>query len=186
MINEKYSYANLSGQDFTKVDAKEFNNSEIVGSGFAFRDWSKDNNVFPPTMTGVTFTACNLDNVIIPPGNIIGEKTCNVRYMVQADGEDWLVDVDGIPYEPFKLERLIKAGKNTDPSKIPTDFIYEQHISQDYWDKTYANDEIPAESLYMEVPEIIETNGKTLTISGKAYLDIKFKQDVLSHLMGGG
>lgn len=52
--------------------------------------------VLPPTLTGVTFVDCNLDNVIIPSGNIL-IRTRNRRFLVQEDGLDWEIDADGNP-----------------------------------------------------------------------------------------
>lgn len=51
--------------------------------------------VLPSDLTGTTFIACNLDNVLVPPGNTL--INCSNR-MFQAnpdDGQDWLVDSDG-------------------------------------------------------------------------------------------
>ena len=79
-VNEKYSYKDLVDQNFTTVDAPEFNNSEIVGSNF-FQYNAPRSNVFPSDMTGVTFKNCNLDNCNIPAGNTL-EKCTNLHIKI--------------------------------------------------------------------------------------------------------
>lgn len=123
-MNEKYSYKDFSGQSFIEIDPFEFNNSEIIGSCFAIRDWDKTkNNVFPVGMTGVTFKKCNLTNVIIPPGNILTDKSVNERILWQNDGEDWIVDVNGNPLSPWKAYRFDKYNLSKDPNDIPAEKV---------------------------------------------------------------
>jgi hypothetical protein len=52
-----------------------------------------DTACLPANLTGVTFLACNLDNVLIPPGNIV-DPTCSTRRFMNNpdDNSDWLVD----------------------------------------------------------------------------------------------
>lgn len=101
---------------------------EIVGTCF-YRQSPIDNtgdpykHIFPETMTGVTFRRCNLDNIYIPPGNImidIGWEACGHRRIrAQNDLEDWIVDATGEPIEPLDIERFQEEGKSIDPNDIP-------------------------------------------------------------------
>lgn len=68
--------------------------------------------IFPSTMTGVTFYNCNLDNCIIPDGNmIIGGS--NRFFLVHKDMRDWEIDEQANPIapldnEPYSLEELLE------------------------------------------------------------------------------
>lgn len=53
-------------------------------------------SVLPSGLTGVTFSNCNLDNVVIPPGNTL-ISCLNRRYLAQEDGQDWEIAEDGTP-----------------------------------------------------------------------------------------
>ena len=117
-LNKEYSYKDFTGQYLTDVPAEEFNNSEIVGSCFHIGN-QPFSDVFPPDMTGVTFTKCSLSNIIIPPGNTVGEGCQHRQIKTQNDGEMWLVDKDGKPIEPLRKDRFEKLGLSTDPKDIP-------------------------------------------------------------------
>lgn len=121
-VNQKYSYQDLSSRskiDFRKVPIEEINNTEIIGSGFGNKGipYSK---CFPDGMTGVIFTRCNLDNCIIPDGNIIGLGCTNKQHKAMNDGENWIIDKDLKPVEPLHKDRFEKYGLSTDPKDIPT------------------------------------------------------------------
>ena len=124
-INEKYSYKNFIRRKFKSIDAQEFNNTEIVGTCF-YQENSPDSDIFPDEMAGVTFTKCNLDNVLIPLGNIVNGG-CNRRIKVQnptidnPTPEDWILDNLGNPIEPVNKERFIKKGLSIDPKDIQID-----------------------------------------------------------------
>lgn len=131
-LNDKYSFRDLTGQTFLGVDPSEFNDSEIVGSCF-YQESARDPdspgagakdpsvNVFPPGMTGVTFTRCNLDNCKIPLGNTVGERNSHRKIRVQNDNRDWiLADADDKPLEPTDKKLRIREGKSVDPKNIPS------------------------------------------------------------------
>ncbi len=129
-INEKYSFKDFMHQSFIGVDASEFNNTEIKGSCFYQESlWDADSlsatpkdpmiDVFPPTMNGVVFIRCNLDNCKIPTDNTVGERCSYNKIRVQNDNEDWILDGSNKPLEPIDKKRLEEEGKSVDPKDIP-------------------------------------------------------------------
>lgn len=109
-------------------DETDMNGAEIVGSCFyqeaAFGTTGDPSiEIFPSTMTGVTFRRCNLDNVIVPPGNTIIMEvpdTCSHRRIrCQNDLEDWVLDSLGNPVEPVAIKLYRQLGLSTDPRDIP-------------------------------------------------------------------
>ena len=75
--------------------------------------------IFPPTMTGVTFNRCNLDNIFVPLGNTIINDGGHRRIRVQNDLKDWLVDASGNPIEPLSPNKFDELGLSKDPKDIP-------------------------------------------------------------------
>ena len=63
-VNKKYSYQDFMNMSFTKVDAKEFNNSTIIGTNFYQFEKVKE-DIFPDELVNVIFKKCNMDNVLI-------------------------------------------------------------------------------------------------------------------------
>ena len=122
-INEKYSFKDLSDMVMTDYDPKEFNNSTIVGSCFYQQD-VVNRHIFPENMTGVVFRRCNLDNVYIPPNNIVireGWETCAIRKLkLQNDLSQWVLDDTLKPVEPIDKEERLSLGISIDPKDIPT------------------------------------------------------------------
>ena len=123
-VNEKYSYKGFPYHDlsFKDVDVKEFNNTIIIGSSF-YQEWTEGDNevlkdIFPDGMTGVVFRRSNLDNIYIPPGNIV-EESSNRRIRVQNDWDDWILESDNKPKEPIDKEQREMIGVSTDPKDIP-------------------------------------------------------------------
>jgi hypothetical protein len=117
-INEKYSYKDFTGQYLTDRPASEFNNSEIIGSCFHIGN-EPFSDVFPPDMTGVTFTKCSLSNCNIPVGNTVGAGCQHRQINIQNDGEQWLLDKDEKPTEPLDKKRFQDLGLSIDPKDIP-------------------------------------------------------------------
>ena len=197
-LNDKYSFGAFMGQSFRNRPVEEFSDTEIVGSCF-YQEDKPDSQVFPPSMTGVTFRRCNLDNVFIPPGNTVvteGEDyCCTKRIMVQPptpkakpdkDDEpdaciDWIVDKANKPVEPMDKKRFIEEGRSLDPKDIPEyHFIEETMTKAEYeamskanWEAEAAKGNKPLQSKaawFREVPEIISDDGKTVKVRGKAWL----------------
>lgn len=75
--------------------------SGTIVSNSCFSCETPDSSVFPKGMKGVRFFNCNLDNVVLPPGNPeIGEnQNCsNKRFKMNPDEEkkrDWEIDDKG-------------------------------------------------------------------------------------------
>jgi len=95
--------AQFSGKDFTDADlrstpAADFA-GEIVGSCF-YQQKGPGTPVFPDDAEAV-FVRCNLDNVLIPPGCVVGEGCTAKRIKVDEYGVDWIVDADNLPIEPL-------------------------------------------------------------------------------------
>jgi hypothetical protein len=128
-INQKYSFKDFTGQDFSSVDASEFNNTEIKGSCF-YQEGEPDTEIFPTGVTGVTFIRCNLDNVKIPVGNTV-DKTCiNRKIKAQNDLEDWFLNDSNQPTEPMRKADYLRLGISTDPADIPSTKITEPIVSK--------------------------------------------------------
>ena len=109
----KCSFKNKSFKD---VPASEFNNTEIVRSGFAQEEPFTD--VFNKDMTGVIFRkGCNLGNCNVPAGNTV--ECFNKHYEIQNDGEYWVVGKNRKPIEPIKLKGFIQFSLSIDPKDIP-------------------------------------------------------------------
>ena len=163
-INEKYSFKDFSGRDFSNLDPKkEFDNTEIVGSCF-YQENKPLSEIFPALMTGVTFKRCNLDNVKVPAGNTIitedWEKCCNKQIHVQNDLRDWEVDKDLKAVRP-----LHDDGGNVDPAKIPVCYTKEETINKLDYDAKYGSEDCDLTGCwYLCRPEIQDTITKTVTV----------------------
>lgn len=114
--NAKYSHKDFTNTVMT--DAKDMDGILIEGSCF-YQEGMPDRHIFPEKMTGVTFVENNLDNVFIPPGNIIIGGT-HKNILVKNDMSDWILeDATLKPVEPMDKEERIKAGISIDPKDIP-------------------------------------------------------------------
>lgn len=132
MVNDKYSYKDFTGVDLSSESAADFNGTEIVGSCFA-QEASYDAgslgqnplnpsvNPFPPSMNGVTFTRCNLDNCIVIANNVVGDRSINRNIRVMNDLEDWVLDkATNKPLDPTNKAIFESLGLSTDPLDIPS------------------------------------------------------------------
>lgn len=152
-INQKYSYKDFSDQSFKEVNSNEFNNTEIIGSCFFQKEPNTD--IFP-IIKGVKFTKCNLDNVLIPSGNIIGEKTSTNRIKLQNDLMWWNVNINKEPTTPFLVSAHNTLGLSTNSKNIPSKCIGKEIISKVKWDKSYGRGVLPPKSKFKEIPIIKE------------------------------
>lgn len=101
-MDDKFSF-----RDFTNTSVAVPNNITIHGSVFSHE--KPDSKVFPDKMTGVVFVKCNLDNCFIPKGNKIVDCS-QLRFQVQNDQNDWIVDKDNKPVTPIDADILAKRG----------------------------------------------------------------------------
>lgn len=156
MLNDTYSFKDFTGQSLLDVPVEELNSTTIKGSCFAQE--SRGYAVtFRAALTGVIFEGCNLDNVFIPPGNIIADDCCHRRILVQKDGQDWLVDETLTPIEPLNKALIFTEGGNVDPTKIPLKYIVEDRIRSDLYDAQFPGNTVAASSWYREVPTVVST-----------------------------
>jgi hypothetical protein len=122
--------------------AKDFNNSEIVGSNFAQEE--PFTSAFPSDMIGVTFIKCNLGNCNIPAGNTV--EGFNKHYKIQNDGEYWIVNEELKAIEPLSPKRYEEFGVSKDPKDLPIEKLEEsiivtavkEKVKQDRKDKIRA------------------------------------------------
>lgn len=121
-INEKYSFPVRSWtkrKSFVDVDSSEFNDTEIVGA--CFHQDEPYSDVFPKGVKNCLLTKCNVDNCNIPDGFTVGEGTTNKHFLIQNDGEYWLVDKDLKPIEPRDSDRFDLCGLSKDPANLPAE-----------------------------------------------------------------
>lgn len=153
-INEKYSYKDFTQQDLSNRPVSEFNNTRIIGTCF-FQDFPKS-RIFPPGMVGAEFELCNLDNVDVEAGNTVSEKSSNRQMRFQNDLQYWIVDDQDKPIEPANIESVLMDDGNIDPAEIPEKYYREITIFGDDWDETFGRNIIPEDSIFREIPSIIE------------------------------
>jgi len=96
MMNETYSYRDFTNHSLVNEPAEAFSGTAIVGSCFYQEGASRQ--VFPAGATGITFVACNLDNVELPPGTAL--HGCSHNHIRAIDGVDWFIGEDGEPIAP--------------------------------------------------------------------------------------
>lgn len=108
----------FSQKDFTHkfLTDRVLDGLVIYASSFSHEE--PDTRVFPPNMTGVIFLNCSLDNVIVPPGNVVlgGSQR---RYRVQNDLRDWEIDAEGNPTVVLNEKHWEMKKISTDPRDIP-------------------------------------------------------------------
>ena len=89
----------FGGTPLAKLPPEEFSGTTIRGSCLSCE--VPDTPVFPAGTKALTFDSCNLDNVLLPPGSVVLDNCSARRFLVQPDGEDWLVDADNRPLRPL-------------------------------------------------------------------------------------
>lgn len=148
-----------SSKDFTgSYPLPDLSGRTIYNTCFSCE--TPDTKRFPDEMTGVTFLECILDNVFLPPGNIIVGPEPK-RFLAQNDGNDWLVDENNKPVEILNSLSYIKAGLDLPrPEDLPEKFIVTQIISRTEYNEladeiNYGMEYSP--SNFREIPEILET-----------------------------
>lgn len=92
-MNLDNPYRNLNWTGRSLADRTDMDNLQIEGLCLS---QEKPSEVLPPNLMGVTFSYCNLDNVIIPPGNTLVHCS-NRRFAIQEDGLDWELDENNQP-----------------------------------------------------------------------------------------
>ncbi len=114
LLSDKYS-----NKDFTGHDLSARNDMDgIVIHGSCFSNEELDAKSLPQNLVGTTFILCNLANVKIPAGATVID--CNtMRFKVQNDGEDWVVDSQNKPVEPIAKKLFLMYGLSIDPLQIP-------------------------------------------------------------------
>ena len=97
--------------------------------GLCLSNETPNAQMLPANLTGVTFIACNLDNIFIPPGNTL--VNCSNRlFKVQNDGDDWLVDAQHNPIQPLHPQQYLDLGLSILPSALPAKPIGQSIIQQ--------------------------------------------------------
>jgi hypothetical protein len=124
-LNKEYSYKDFTNKSLTDTDPKTWNDTEVVGS--CFHRCVPKTETFPKGITGVTFTKCNLDNVVVPKECKINGG-CHRWIAAQKDGEDWLLDDALNPVEPINKATYIKLGLSTAPLSISSAKLSESVI----------------------------------------------------------
>lgn len=122
----------LSNKPFNNYNFKElthiFSLSGKTICNSSFYNEKLDSDIFPSTMTGVTFIGCNLDNVKIPEGNNLID--CSTRRISeQNDGGLWVLDKLDDPQYPVNKELYELLNISIDPKKIPLEKLSEPIIS---------------------------------------------------------
>ena len=109
------------------IPAEEWNNSTIVGSCFYVE--GEPQKICPDDVVGVVFSACNLDNRILPAGASMmakgheksrGLPNCRNRIKKQNDLMDWQCKwADDSPVMPQDIKQRKIRGLSFDPKDLP-------------------------------------------------------------------
>lgn len=82
-----------------------------------------DSEKLPPNLMGVTFINCNLDNLVIPPGNLFVDCSTR-RFVVQNDLNDWEIDDNDDPVRVTDWEYFQKFSlPQPAPEEIPDEVV---------------------------------------------------------------
>ena len=112
--DDTYSLKDFSGIDLRKA---KLDGKTIYGSCFARE--LPDTKIFSDDMVGVRFIQNNLDNVFIPPGNLVMGGSQR-KFKAQNDLRDWEIDGSGNPTKIVNEDFWRKEGYSVDKTQIPT------------------------------------------------------------------
>ena len=119
-----------------------------------------DTKVFPDNMTDVTFYNCNLDNVVLPTGNIYINHTPQRRYKCQNDLMDWEIDETDKPIRPLCKTYFEDAGYSQNPVHIPVEKISSISVLPTLEDiqanRIHSSVKIKGVNYFDPIPEVIE------------------------------
>lgn len=108
-----------SHKDFTNHDLSDrLDMDNLIIENSCFSQERPKSKIFPPSLRGVTFIDCNLDNCEISPDN--HAINCSRKsFQVQNDGEDWHIDPNTLqPLAPLNDKEFAKYGLSINPLDI--------------------------------------------------------------------
>lgn len=112
--NDEFSHKDFTGWSWQDRHLP----NDIVIYNSCFSNETPDAEVFKSDMTGVTFICCNLDNCLIPQGNIVIDGSRR-RFKVQNDLRDWEIDSQNKPVEVINKKYWGMLGFSVDKADIP-------------------------------------------------------------------
>lgn len=148
-----------SRKDFTGYAAVSIPDGIIIYMS-CFSQETPDSEIFRADMTGVTFRNCNLDNVVVPPGNRAIDCSQR-RFKVQNDLRDWELDAADQPAAVINEKYWLQQGLSVDPANIPAAFIRREELSKaDY--VAQAEEQL---TWFTEAPTVTESEPIPLTLT---------------------
>jgi len=122
--NQDYDYdPDWSFKNFTNLNCPDLPDGITVYASSFY--WEQpDCHTFRDDLKGVTFIKCNLDNLIIPPGNVVID--CHTRkFKCQNDGHDWCLDEKDNPVKLLCGDKpFVKFGLPIPtPADIPAEKV---------------------------------------------------------------
>ena|SRR3990167_2548251 len=104
-IDDELSFRNFTNQSFKdKYPLDKIEGKTIYQSSF-YHEKPKA-RTFDDRMKNVTFLNCNLDNCIIPPGNIVVRCSTQKFRVNPIDKKDYLIDDDDKLVRPLGIKQL--------------------------------------------------------------------------------
>lgn len=126
--SDEYSRKSYANKDFVNINLPS--GSTVYAS--MFMNEKLDMSIFPSTMTGITFLECNLDNIILPPGNLIINLYTYPpkKFKMENDLRYWVLDEQGKAKKLLEEDYWKNKGFSIDPKDIPAEKIknYEDDI----------------------------------------------------------
>lgn len=116
-MSVKLDYQDFTGWTF--ADRPEYSFTDKTVTGSCFSQEKPDSVVFAPGTKNVRFIKCNLDNVALPPGSIIGAACSQRRFVVQNDLRDWEVDLSNVPVKVMNEKYWTMQKMSVSPTDIP-------------------------------------------------------------------